>query len=146
MGDDGLIRLAFFFGVLAAVAIGEVAAPRRRLTDSKGRRWFANLSLVAIDTAVVRLALTVLPLDMAIMAQERGWGLLNTLTLPPLGRNCPRILPCWDRLAGTYRSQPEGGHDGMTIGLREFRDPAMLTLPRLLIQPFRRASDEKRLP
>jgi sterol desaturase/sphingolipid hydroxylase (fatty acid hydroxylase superfamily) len=45
-------------------------------------------------------------------------------------------LPWWDRLCGTYRPQPEGGHGGMTIGLKEFRDPGRLTLLRLLIQPF----------
>lgn len=45
-------------------------------------------------------------------------------------------LPWWDRLCGSYRPQPEKGHEGMTIGLNEFRDPAMLTLFRLLVQPF----------
>jgi sterol desaturase/sphingolipid hydroxylase (fatty acid hydroxylase superfamily) len=45
-------------------------------------------------------------------------------------------IPLWDRLFGTYRPQPELGHAGMTIGLKEYRDPAQLTLPRLLIQPF----------
>jgi sterol desaturase/sphingolipid hydroxylase (fatty acid hydroxylase superfamily) len=45
-------------------------------------------------------------------------------------------IPLWDRLFGTYRAQPELGHAGMTIGLKEYRDPAQLTLPRLLIQPF----------
>ncbi|NTV50174.1 MAG: sterol desaturase family protein [Geobacteraceae bacterium] len=45
-------------------------------------------------------------------------------------------LPWWDRLLGTYRPQPEKGHMEMTIGLKEYRDPQRLTLPRLLIQPF----------
>jgi sterol desaturase/sphingolipid hydroxylase (fatty acid hydroxylase superfamily) len=45
-------------------------------------------------------------------------------------------LPWWDRLCGTYRAQPEAGHAGMTIGLKEFRDPGRLTLFRLLLQPF----------
>jgi len=46
-------------------------------------------------------------------------------------------LPWWDRLCGgTYRAQPEAGHGGMTIGLKEFRDPGRLTLFHLLIQPF----------
>lgn len=46
-------------------------------------------------------------------------------------------LPWWDWLFGTYRAQPEAGHDGMTIGLPVFRDPAELRLDRLLLQPFR---------
>ncbi len=45
-------------------------------------------------------------------------------------------LPWWDRLLGTYRSQPAAGHEGMTIGLSHFRDPSRLTLPRLLNLPF----------
>jgi sterol desaturase/sphingolipid hydroxylase (fatty acid hydroxylase superfamily) len=46
-------------------------------------------------------------------------------------------LPWWDRLLGTYRAQPRDGHDGMTIGIEQFRDPRELWLHRLLVQPFR---------
>ncbi len=259
MPAEEIIRLAFFFGVLAIVAVWEVIAPRRALTDSKGRRWVANLSLVVIDTAVVRFLLPVLPVGLAFMAQERGWGILNNIILlnwikialavvaldfiiylqhvlfhflpilwrlhrmhhtdldvdvttgnrfhpieivisvgiklasvaligPPAlaviifevvlnatsqfnhgniripapvdqwlrtvvvtpdmhrvhhsvipretNSNFGFNLPWWDRLCGTYRPQPEQGHTEMSIGLKEFRDPAMLSLPRLLIQPF----------
>jgi sterol desaturase/sphingolipid hydroxylase (fatty acid hydroxylase superfamily) len=45
-------------------------------------------------------------------------------------------LPWWDRLFGTYKAQPDRSHDGMTIGLAQFRDPARLTLHRLLALPF----------
>ena len=33
-------------------------------------------------------------------------------------------LPWWDHLLGTYRAQPEAGHEGMTIGIEQFRDSA----------------------
>ncbi|MEJ2682390.1 MAG: sterol desaturase family protein [Gammaproteobacteria bacterium] len=46
-------------------------------------------------------------------------------------------LSCWDRLMGTYRSQPQDGHQAMTIGLSQFRDSRHLRLDRLLQQPFR---------
>ena len=46
-------------------------------------------------------------------------------------------FPWWDRLFGTYRAQPEAGHDGMTIGIEQFREPTELRLDRLLTQPFR---------
>ena len=46
-------------------------------------------------------------------------------------------LPWWDRLFGTYRDQPAAGHDRMTIGLAQFRDPAELRLDRMLLQPLR---------
>ncbi len=45
-------------------------------------------------------------------------------------------LPWWDRLFGTYRDQPEKGHDDMTIGIDLFREPAELHLHKMLIQPF----------
>lgn len=48
-------------------------------------------------------------------------------------------LSIWDRLFGTYRAQPRDGHDGMTIGQPDFRDPDKLGLGHLLVQPFGRA-------
>jgi sterol desaturase/sphingolipid hydroxylase (fatty acid hydroxylase superfamily) len=45
-------------------------------------------------------------------------------------------LPWWDRLFGTYRAQPAAGHDGMTIGIEQFREPRELGLDRMLLQPF----------
>ena len=48
-------------------------------------------------------------------------------------------LPWWDRLFGTYRAQPEAGHENMRLGLSVFRDRGDLRLDRMLIQPFRRA-------
>ena len=51
-------------------------------------------------------------------------------------RNFGFNLPWWDRLLGTYKGQPSRGHDGMTIGLHQFRDPARLTLPWMLALPF----------
>ncbi|MDA8430543.1 MAG: sterol desaturase family protein [Geobacteraceae bacterium] len=259
MPGEQTIRLTFFFGVLAVIAAWEFIAPRRVLTDSKGRRWFVNLSLVVIDTAVVRFLLPVLPVGLALLSQERGWGILNIIILPnwikvalavvtldfviylqhvlfhflPILWRLHRMhhtdldidvttgnrfhpfeivisvgiklaavaligppvmavvifevalnatsqfnhgnismnesvdrwlrlvvvtpdmhrvhhsvipretnsnfgfnLPWWDRLCGTYRAQPEQGHPGMSIGLKEYRDPTKLTLPQLLLQPF----------
>ena len=53
-------------------------------------------------------------------------------------------FPWWDWLFGTYRDQPESGHEQMTIGLEEFRDTDSLKLPGLLIQPFIQVVQEKR--
>jgi sterol desaturase/sphingolipid hydroxylase (fatty acid hydroxylase superfamily) len=47
-------------------------------------------------------------------------------------------LPWWDRLFGTYRDQPRGGHEGMSIGIHGFRDPKTVQhLPGMLALPFR---------
>jgi sterol desaturase/sphingolipid hydroxylase (fatty acid hydroxylase superfamily) len=46
-------------------------------------------------------------------------------------------LPWWDRLFGTYRDQPRGGHDGMAIGIHGWRDPRQVErLPGMLALPF----------
>ncbi|MDH5189701.1 MAG: sterol desaturase family protein, partial [Gammaproteobacteria bacterium] len=46
-------------------------------------------------------------------------------------------LPWWDRLFGTYRAQPRGGHAGMTIGIRSYRDSKHCSwLSGILIMPF----------
>jgi len=258
---EAAVRLSFFLGTFALVGAWELIAPRRPLSWSRRSRWFANLSLVVLDTLAARLLLPVLPVGMAYAVRLRGGGLFNHLTLPywvqivltvilldfviymqhrlfhsrpllwrlhrmhhtdldldvttgnrfhpleilismviklavvalfgasPAGvlvfevvlnassqfnhgniRIPPKLdrwlrlllvtpdmhrvhhsvipretdsnfgfnLPWWDRLCGTYRSQPEAGHLGMTIGLRAFRDPAQLTLGKLLLQPFLR--------
>jgi sterol desaturase/sphingolipid hydroxylase (fatty acid hydroxylase superfamily) len=47
-------------------------------------------------------------------------------------------LPLWDRLFGTYRTQPRAGHQAMTIGIPEFRDTAQCSsLLGMLAIPFR---------
>jgi sterol desaturase/sphingolipid hydroxylase (fatty acid hydroxylase superfamily) len=46
-------------------------------------------------------------------------------------------LPWWDRLFGTYRDQPVAGHEAMTIGIEQFREPVEQRLDRMLTQPFR---------
>jgi sterol desaturase/sphingolipid hydroxylase (fatty acid hydroxylase superfamily) len=45
-------------------------------------------------------------------------------------------LPWWDWLFGTYRAQPRDGHEGMQIGLKEWRDQEALGLWPLLQIPF----------
>ena len=45
-------------------------------------------------------------------------------------------LPWWDRLLGTYRSQPAKGHQEMRIGLSRFLDEKRQTLLWLLALPF----------
>ncbi|HEX4584733.1 MAG TPA: sterol desaturase family protein [Burkholderiaceae bacterium] len=46
-------------------------------------------------------------------------------------------LSVWDRLFRTYKPQPEAGHEGMTIGIRDYRDPKLVSdLPGMLVLPF----------
>ena len=45
-------------------------------------------------------------------------------------------MPWWDYLLGTYRAQPMEGHEGMTIGLSQFREPRVEKLHWMLALPF----------
>ena len=254
------LRLAVFLGVLAAMALWEIAAPRRRRDIPRVIRWTNNLALVVVDTAILRLTFPILAVSLAAIAEERGWGLFNNFdapvwvsivvsmllldlaiylqhvmfhAVPGLWRlhrmhhadldfdvttglrfhpveilismgiklaavaalgppavavllfevllnatalfnhaniNLPRQidralrlivvtpdmhrvhhsvdpietnsnygfnLPWWDHLLGTYRAKPAKGHQGMEIGIEQFRTRRDLWLDRMLIQPVR---------
>jgi sterol desaturase/sphingolipid hydroxylase (fatty acid hydroxylase superfamily) len=254
------IRLGAFLAVFLLMAAWERAAARRTLLLARTLRWPANLGILALDMALVRLIFSAAPYALALRAQGAGWGLLNAYPLPgwlkvalgvilldlviylqhvmfhavpafwrlhmmhhadldfdfttggrfhpieillsmgikmgavaalgapPLAfllfevllnattmfnhgnaslppaldrvlrfvvvtpdmhrvhhsvvpgetnSNFGFNLPWWDRILGTYRDRPAAGHDGMTIGLAQFREERGQTLPWLLLLPFR---------
>ncbi|MCA3449750.1 MAG: sterol desaturase family protein [Rhodobacter sp.] len=260
LAQEATLRLTVFLAVLVAMALWEVAAPRRRQDIPRVIRWTNNLALVVVDTVILRLTFPILAVGLALMAEERGWGLFNALDIPlwlavllsillldlaiylqhvlfhavpglwrlhrmhhadlefdvttglrfhpveivlsmviklavvaalgapavavllfevllnatalfnhanirlPTGvdrvlrwvmvtpdmhrvhhsvipaetnSNFGFNLPWWDRLLGTYRAQPKAGHEGMTIGIEQFRTPRDLWLDRMLVQPLR---------
>lgn len=256
---ESSIRLGFFLGVFAAMAVWELTRPRRPLSTAKSTRWLGNIGIVLINTIILRLLFSSGAAGMAWLAAEREWGLFNILKPPfwiafvvsivaldfliylqhvvfhavpllwrlhmvhhadldfdvttgtrfhpiemvlsmlikvgavaalgvpvaavlafeillnatsmfnhsnvhiPLvvdrwlrwlvvtpdmhrvhhsvvpvetNRNFGFNLPWWDRLLGTYKNQPAAGHESMTIGLEQFRDPRRLSLPWMLALPF----------
>jgi sterol desaturase/sphingolipid hydroxylase (fatty acid hydroxylase superfamily) len=258
---EAALRLGFFIGIFAVMALWELLAPRRVLTVGKAIRWANNLGLVALNTLLLRLLFPAAAVGMAALANDQGWGLLNhfqvpawlavpvamialdfviwlqhvmvhaipalwrlhrvhhadpdydvttgsrfhpieiilsmlikfaTIALlgPPLAAviifevllnatamfnhgnvrlptKLDRILrwfvvtpdmhrvhhsieddetnsnfgfnlPWWDRLFGTYRDQPRGGHEGMTVGIRGYNQPRDVSwLPGMIVLPFR---------
>jgi len=76
------IRLASFLAVFLIVGLAEHFWPRRMLTVPKVQRWFSNSFIIVIDSLVVRLALPVMPVGVAQLCRQNGWGLLNVLTVP----------------------------------------------------------------
>jgi sterol desaturase/sphingolipid hydroxylase (fatty acid hydroxylase superfamily) len=82
MEIDKIIRFGAFLVVFALLSTAELFAPRRRLTTSKSRRWFANLTIVALNPLSVALVYPVLPVGVALLASEQSWGLLNQLAWP----------------------------------------------------------------
>jgi len=258
--NEAAVRLGAFITVFTAMALWEAGAPRRTSSYSRLRRWPSNLAIVALNTALVRILLPATAVSLALAGEGRGWGLLNSLPIPPwtalvasvvlldvaiylqhvmfhavpalwrvhrmhhadldfdvttgarfhpveivlsmlikfgvvVALGVPALgvlifevllnatsmfnhgnvripvrldrylrwlvvtpdmhrvhhsiavnetnsnfgfnLPWWDRLLGTYRDQPTAGHDGMTIGIEQFRTARELWLDRMLLQPFR---------
>ena len=255
-----VIRIGAAVGIFLVLALWEVLAPRRTLSIGRAPRWPSNLGVLVVDALLVRLLIPAAAVGMAVVAAQRGWGLLNITPwpawleaivgflaldlaiygqhvvfhkVPALWRlhrmhhadldidvstglrfhpieivlsmlikiavailiGVPALvvvifevilnatsmfnhsnavmplwidrivrlvvvtpdmhrvhhsikrhetdsnfgfnLPWWDRLFGTYRAEPEAGHESMTIGLPIFRDRRELRLDRLMTQPFR---------
>ena len=254
------IRLSFFFGIFAVMALWEIVTPRRALTVSRAVRWSNNLGLVFFNSFVLRLLFPAAAVGVTAFTVEQGWGLLNYYQLPlalsvvlvlvtmdfiiylqhvlvhaipalwrlhrvhhadldydvttgarfhpieiilsmlikfavilvlgppivavvifevvlnamsmfnhgnvrlPLGldralrlfvvtpamhrvhhsvedneanSNFGFNLSIWDRIFGTYIAQPRGGHEAMTIGIHQYREPRQVSwLPGMLALPF----------
>jgi len=77
MNNEVTIRLSFFLGVFAAMALWELIAPRRALTVSKVVRWTNNLGLVFLNSFILRLLFPAAAVGMAAFASEQGWGVFN---------------------------------------------------------------------
>ena len=75
---EAAIRLGAFVTALALLATGEALLPRRVRTFTRAWRWPTNLALVALNTLLLRAALPVTAVGMAIVAERRHWGLLHT--------------------------------------------------------------------
>ena len=82
LGHEISVRLGFFIGVLAAIGGWELVAPRRTLTVSKLIRWSNNLGLVFLNTLILRLLFPAAATGIAVLAQQRGWGLFNSFAAP----------------------------------------------------------------
>lgn len=80
--NEVTIRLSFFFGVFALMAIWESLAPARALSVSKPMRWLNNLGLVFLNSFILRLLFPAAAVGVAVWVHSQGWGLLPLLELP----------------------------------------------------------------
>jgi sterol desaturase/sphingolipid hydroxylase (fatty acid hydroxylase superfamily) len=73
------IRLGAFVAVFVLLAAGEALIPRRNRAVTRRWRWPTNITLVVLNTVVVRTALPVTAVGMAVFVEQRGWGLLHAI-------------------------------------------------------------------
>ena len=79
---EPVIRLTAFVAVFAAMALWELAAPRRAQAIPRRERWPANVGVVVLDTLLLRLLFPTAAVGLAVAGEARGFGLLHALALP----------------------------------------------------------------
>jgi sterol desaturase/sphingolipid hydroxylase (fatty acid hydroxylase superfamily) len=77
MDIELFIRMSAFALVFAAMAVWEIAAPRRALTAGRKPRWPSNLGILVVDALAVRVLIPTAAVGAALFAAGRGWGLLH---------------------------------------------------------------------
>jgi sterol desaturase/sphingolipid hydroxylase (fatty acid hydroxylase superfamily) len=75
------LQYAVYFGLLGGLGALEAVLPRREGPAGRAQRWPSNFGLTALNIVVLG-ALPVSGLAVALLAQQRGWGLLHRYPLP----------------------------------------------------------------
>ncbi len=83
VAHEPVIRLAAFIAILTAMVLWESVAPRRPRSHPRIRRWPGNLAIVALNNGLLRILLPGGAVGFALLAEQRRWGLLNALPIPP---------------------------------------------------------------
>ncbi len=80
--NETSIRMSFFFGLLVLMGGWEWLAPKRPASQSKPFRWLNNLSLVFLNSFVVRFLFPGAAVAMAVFVEANGWGFLHYYAVP----------------------------------------------------------------
>lgn len=75
-------RLIITVMLFVIMGLWEFISPRRSRPISRKTRWATNLSLIALDSVIMRFTMGTLPLLVAFWAEKKHHGLLNIFTLP----------------------------------------------------------------
>ena len=116
------IRVGAFIGVFVVMASWEVLEPRRVQAVRRAFRWPSNLGILIFDSVLVRLVFPVTAVGWAVLAQQRGWGLLHVVAVPDWLRFLLAFLlldlaiylqhrPAVRHLSGPAAGRPRGDGD-----------------------------------
>ncbi len=78
------IRLSFFLSTLLVMGILERLYPRRERVAETPMRWFNNIGIVVLNSVVLRLLVPILPVGLAVIFYDKGWGLMPTIGITGL--------------------------------------------------------------
>jgi sterol desaturase/sphingolipid hydroxylase (fatty acid hydroxylase superfamily) len=77
--------LSAFVAVFVLLAAAEALFPRRDRAVTRRWRWPTNITLVALNALLLRVAFPVTAVGVALVAEHQGWGLLHAVgPLPTL--------------------------------------------------------------
>ena len=76
------IRIGLFVSIFIALAMLELAFPRKDRVKPRALRWFSNFAMLIIATVIMRVIFPVLAVAFAVRMQSAGIGLFNIVDLP----------------------------------------------------------------
>jgi sterol desaturase/sphingolipid hydroxylase (fatty acid hydroxylase superfamily) len=82
--NESTLRLTTFVVVFFAIAIWEWVSPKRKRLTTLATRWVNNLSLMLINTLLIRLFFPMAAVGIALIIKEQQIGLLNLIEIPPV--------------------------------------------------------------
>ncbi len=82
LNNETALRMGIFISILLIMMLAECLFPRKQRTLPRARRWTSNLLLIAIDGIFVKLVFPIVAVGVAVMAEQKGWGVLNWTNLP----------------------------------------------------------------
>lgn len=80
--NEPIIRLIFFFGIFFTMSILEYIIPKRKLLLSKFKRWANNISLVFLNSLLLRIFFPTAAIGISFYANNNNIGLFNFFELP----------------------------------------------------------------
>ena len=85
INNEVSIRLLFFFTIFCIMAILESIITKKKLLLSKNKRWLNNISLVFLNTLIIRILFPTATLGVSIYVHNNGIGLFNIIdSLKPI--------------------------------------------------------------
>jgi sterol desaturase/sphingolipid hydroxylase (fatty acid hydroxylase superfamily) len=82
IANEPLVRVSVFVAILSIMMLLEVVSPKRVLSCQKSMRWMNNISLVILNTVLMRLLLPFAAVAVAWHAVDKNLGLFNLLAFP----------------------------------------------------------------
>jgi sterol desaturase/sphingolipid hydroxylase (fatty acid hydroxylase superfamily) len=82
--NESTLRLTAFVVVFFVIALWEWLSPKRKRLTTLATRWVNNLSLMLINTLLIRLFFPMAAVGIALIIKEQQIGLLNLIEIPPV--------------------------------------------------------------